>query len=122
MPVSLPAWMHDHPPSLASTQPPGPLLPDPPCAELFSQGSSRLDSGRSGQLDWGNSGAFGEAAWLAAGAPSGSGAAADEEAGGVAPLPSVEQQQQHQGEPAAQGAAGPFHHAPSPFQDVPRRG
>lgn len=97
-------------------------------AVLFSQGSSRLDSGRSQQLDWADTAAFGEAAWLAAGAPSCAAAEGDEEcgpgeeeAGGMTPLPSVEQQQQ-EGPQALQGAADPFRHAPSPFQDAPRHG
>lgn len=39
-------------------------------AELFNCDSNRLDSLRSQQLDWKDSRQYGEAAWLAAGAPS----------------------------------------------------
>ncbi len=39
-------------------------------AELFNCDSNRLDSLRSQQLDWKDTKQYGEAAWLAAGAPS----------------------------------------------------
>ena len=81
-----------------------PAFPPPLAAELFERGTMRMDSDKSQQVEW-DSTQYGEAAWLAAGAPTES---VDEEAAGAA-LGAPPQ--------AAEPAQGPpTLSRPSPFQ------
>jgi hypothetical protein len=95
------------------------MQPSDGIEELFEHaGSGRLDSEQSQQIDWGNSAAFGEAALLAEGAPSGSW----DSAGGTRLLSGALQAEQQAAQQAqqvgGQQVAVTLPRA-SPFQGVP---